>query len=412
MTIRVVIASYIFPPRNGPGSDRVYAYAKYLSEHGFNVTVFAPESAGNLSYPMTGFSVIRVGKSSAIVGGSIKRLSFPWLRKVAQKLALTEFYRMLPWFSSRRDESSWLADVQIAIEKFIIQFGCDLLLTSHPPSETIRLGSRIKQNFPNLHWVIDYRDLYSRNHMADYFPFVKLLLEAIEKNCLRSADAIIIASESFLVDQESLLPKGIKKIVIYNGFFRLPRVSGVKSEKNRKACVNKLVLAYTGALYNGKRDIETLLRFVGSSPSYFLNLVLFSHDEKRLVERLLDRCGVRASSINIRVNLSREETLKIQNDSDMLVVLLRKDGKDRSYPTAKLFEYISSGKPILGFGVPDSEASKILTKLNAGIFFSDIPTATDLDRLKNMTIKEEELTEYLRRSQVYNLISHIEEKYK
>jgi hypothetical protein len=61
MKKKIIIASYIFPPLNSPGSDRVYSFAKYLSEFGHDVIVVTSRQSGDLKYNFKGFQVLEVG---------------------------------------------------------------------------------------------------------------------------------------------------------------------------------------------------------------------------------------------------------------------------------------------------------------------------------------------------------------
>jgi hypothetical protein len=140
----------------------------------------------------------------------------------------------------------------------------------------------------------------------------------------------------------------------------------------------KIVFVYTGSLYNCTKDIDSLVKLIGSSDRYILNIAVFNQLEKDLIINLMLKYQVNKEMINIYINITRDESIKLQSDADLLVLLLRTDGKDKAYPTAKLFEYLSLRKPIIGFGSKKSEANYILNILEAGTFIDNKDDKSDI----------------------------------
>jgi len=362
MKKKIIIASYIFPPLNSPGSDRVYSFAKYLSEFGHDVIVVTSRQYGDLKYNFKGFQVLEVGGKNVDNMLSSAKQKPSILLNILRKMAISEVIRLLPFGKILRSECRWVESAFVTISELINNSGCDILITSHPPSETIKLGSKVKVNFPKIKWVADYRDLFAKNHMTDYYLFVRFFLGMYEKYLIKNADVFIFASKGLLDDQSFLLPKTITKRVVYNGFWKILETPNLNIKSN------KIVFVYTGSLYNGSRDIDSLIKLIGSSDRYILNIAVFNQLEKNLIIDLMVKYEVSKRRVNIYVNIFRDESIKLQSNADFLVLLLRKDGKDKAYPTAKLFEYLSLKKPIIGFGSDESEASYILKKLEAGVF--------------------------------------------
>jgi glycosyltransferase involved in cell wall biosynthesis len=63
----------------------------------------------------------------------------------------------------------------------------------------------------------------------------------------------------------------------------------------------------------------------------------------------------------------RRRALELQRDSEALLLLVPEAGEPgRGVITAKLFEYLAAGRPILAAVPPDGEAAALVREANAG----------------------------------------------
>jgi hypothetical protein len=82
--------------------------------------------------------------------------------------------------------------------------------------------------------------------------------------------------------------------------------------------------------------------------------------------------------VNLYGNVSRETALAKQKESQLLLLLLDKDDREKDVYPAKIFEYFGARRPIIAFGGYGGAMKKLLEKTNAGEF------AEDKNDLKNI----------------------------
>lgn len=65
--------------------------------------------------------------------------------------------------------------------------------------------------------------------------------------------------------------------------------------------------------------------------------------------------------------VSRKESLRIQSESDVLLLLTWNDPSEKGVYTGKIFEYIGNAKPILVIGSRDNVAAELVRENGFGI---------------------------------------------
>jgi glycosyltransferase involved in cell wall biosynthesis len=83
---------------------------------------------------------------------------------------------------------------------------------------------------------------------------------------------------------------------------------------------------------------------------------------------LAERCGV-SDYISLHKRVPHNQSLAIQNASDVLL-LLQSPADPRNVP-AKFFEYLASGRPILGLGLDSGIPAQIIRARGAGLYVTE-----------------------------------------
>jgi hypothetical protein len=76
--------------------------------------------------------------------------------------------------------------------------------------------------------------------------------------------------------------------------------------------------------------------------------------------------------------LPHSEVVKVQQQSQVLLLLINNTPNSKSILTGKFFEYLAAGRPILCVGPTDGDAADILKETNSGL----ISNFTDLQKTK------------------------------
>jgi hypothetical protein len=242
----------------------------------------------------------------------------------------------------------------------------DIILSTSPPASSHLIAARARQRF-NVPWVADFRDLWTEN-LWGALRLVQPLHKRLERNTLKTADALVTVSSPWA---QALQKKHPAKPVytITNGFdpddFR-----GQPGE-----LTEYFSITHTGHLYEGKRDPTLLfealhdliaagllrkrdlrIRFYGP-PESWLPTLAERYDLKEIVEL----GGI----------IPRDEALRRQAESHLLLLLGWSDPKETGQHTGKLFEYFGSARPILAVGGAVGVLTETLDETGTGIHVSD-----------------------------------------
>jgi hypothetical protein len=177
-----------------------------------------------------------------------------------------------------------------------------------------------------------------------------------------------------------------------------------------------LIISYTGTIYPGKRDPTPL----------FQALSLLGSDARSVKVRFYGRrlVGLRELSLRYNVAASVElfssvpyhESLRLQQESDLLLLLLWDTPEERGVYTGKLFEYIGAGRPILAIGLDDGVAGTLINQNMFGFVSSsseDIAAQLRLwirqkkEKGKLPKIQTENAIAYTRNMQFQKLLPHL-----
>jgi hypothetical protein len=73
--------------------------------------------------------------------------------------------------------------------------------------------------------------------------------------------------------------------------------------------------------------------------------------------------------------VDHSQSLRYLKESDALLLIIPQVTHNEGILTGKLFEYLASEKPILGFGPTEGDASRIISQCNAGKMYDYVDAA-------------------------------------
>lgn len=218
-------------------------------------------------------------------------------------------------------------------------------------------------------WVADYRDLWNNNSHRQYkYKFLRMISTFFEKLFLRESDAITTVSEPLVDDLRSHL--NLEKNTfwcIYNDFENQSIIVGKKD-------MDTIILTHTGSIYENYRDPSILFEAIRNllHDKYinrFKIKIRFVGDNIANVFELAVKYNIE-DIVEFTRQVNRNKSLEFQGNSDFLVLLNSGNQDSKGIMTGKIFEYLSSGVPILGIGfTSDNVAGKLLHDTNTGRTF-------------------------------------------
>lgn len=372
--MKLLIISFAFPPFNSIGAVRVGKTAKYLTELGHDVRVV---TARDQPFPSTlqvevdsddvvytkwlnlrGPVKVVLQESGVASGtdspnGQLTNI----LKKTLGRAYRTLFYFPDPYIG-------WLPKAVSASTDMIKSWRPDIILASSPPPTSLLVAARLSR-IHNIPWVADLRDLWVDHQYYQQPGWRRFFETKMERRVLSSAADFITVSDPLA---ETLRDKyGKPTAVVLNGFDPSDYPTGSSVPFN-DGCLRIL---YTGVVYEGKQDPTALfeaLRRLG--PLAEKIRVVFHGIYLNSVREMIKRYNAQGI-VEVNNLVPYTDSLKLQTEADILLLLLWTDQSQRGVYTGKLFEYIGARRPILAIGPPGNVAAEMILKKEAGVVTSD-----------------------------------------
>lgn len=384
---KVLLLSYYWPPSGGPGVQRAVKLAKYLPEHGLEPVVVTvhPDKA---SYPLTDQSlnqevppqarVVRTGSFEPlalyrILGGK-KGLPKPGFAG-AEKPGLTEkLMRLIRGnFMIPDARKGWNSYALRACRKLITQEEFTAIITTSPPHSTQLAGFALQQEF-GLPWIADLRDPWTDiyyNKELYRGKHAKRKDKRLECLVLENADAIVTVSNSlkslFASKSDKIDPDKIH--VIPNGYDPDDFVSSAYQSRENDAG-SSFTIGYTGTLseaYPVTAFIEAVQLFLREYPDADLRIRFTGQISQEVMQQFsLSGLGDRFTYDGY---LSHVEAVRSMQASNVLLLVIPDVAHNSGILTGKLFEYLASHRPVLGFGPTNGDAAAIIRECQSGRMF-------------------------------------------
>ena len=372
--MRILIVSFYFPPYNNIAAVRIGKTAKYLVTFGHEVRVVTAKRQPfqqTLALEIPSETVrytswINLKKPIHMLSGGQTRIDLGDIPPGAhQAWRRSRIWSLLKTFLFFPDEQiGWLPFAVRKCAQTVKQWKPHVILASSGPM-TALVAAWLVSNRHGVPWVADLRDLWVDNHYYSHPEWRKRLEKRLEQRVLSSASAFITVSEPLA----SILRREYGKAtqVVLNGidFDDYPPHPVVPFRKG------SVQILYTGRIYEGKRDPTPLfqaLKLLG--PLKEKVQVAFYGDNLNSVARSARRSGVQ-SLVSVHAPVPYRESLRMQSESDVLLLLLWNHPGEKGVYTGKLFEYLGAGRPILAVGPDDCMAADLIRDRNAGFLASD-----------------------------------------
>lgn len=238
------------------------------------------------------------------------------------------------------------------------------IISSFRPYADHIIGYLLKRKFPGLIWIADFRDLplAIQGWPGAFYPWKKW-----EKRLLSQANLITTVSDGLA---RSFYGLDTPFKVVRNGVDER-EVEGVSLSTER------FVLQYTGSIYSEKQDPDLLF----SSLRSLLDEGKIAEDRIliKYVGPHVDQWNQWIEKYNIpgeaMYPVSRKESLQLQVEAHVNIMLTWAGTFQRGIMTAKLGEYLAARRPIVCLinGELDEEIQTVLTRYNQGIVIHSNP---------------------------------------
>ena len=377
---RVLFVTYYFPPSGGSGVQRALKFAKYLPLFGWEPTILTvrPENA---AYPDLDETLrrdvppgLRVERTRAWDPYAL----YAQLQGKAKSETVgvgfvgegeaNRTQRLARWLRA----NVFLPDARVGWVPFALRRGgtllesgsYDAILTTGPPHSVHLVGQLLARRY-SLPWLADFRDPWTDISYYHELPMslpAKRLDAYLERAVLDDADRVIVVSPSL---KTMLKAKSSSPIdVLPNGFDETDfEETDVQGEAD-------FVLTFTGNMPAQQDPVAlwTALRRLREDQAVPRLRLRFVGNVDPVVLTSIQRAGW-ADRLETIPYVPHDEAIRYMKRASLQLLCINRVAGAEGIVTGKLYEYLASGRPVLGVGPAGGDAAAILSETSAGQLF-------------------------------------------
>lgn len=375
---KVLIITYYWPPSGGAGVQRWLKFVKYLRNFGWEPVVYTPE---NPEYPAIDNSLLKdIPQGIEIVRTPIwepysfykklvgakktERINAGFLSE-KKRPGLAERFSI--WlrgnFFIPDARKFWIKPSIKFLVKYLKQHPVDAIVSTGPPHSMHMIALGVKKR-TGLPWLADFRDPWTN---IDFYHELMLSSWADRKHhkqemsVLKKADEVVVISNSMKTDFLKLLKRDYS--VITNGYDQ-DDIAGVDARIDERFSV-----AHIGTMVKTRNPLllwEVLSEEISKDTDFAneLEIKLVGSVDYSVTESI-EAAGL-GNYVNKISYVPHNEVVKIQQQSQVLLLLINDTPNAKVILPGKFFEYMAARRPILCIGPRDGDAAEVILETNAG----------------------------------------------
>ena len=377
---RVLIITYYWPPSGGSGVQRWLKMSKYLPEYGWQPVIYTTENA---EYPIIDHTLEKDVSPEAEV---IRRPIFEPYSIYKKFLGINKQEKVKVGFASESKKSGWKEKLSVWIrgncfipdarcwwvnpsvrylKDYIKEHPVDAIISTGPPHSMHLIAMKLKKA-TGLTWIADFRDPWTE---IDFYDELHLTRWAdrkqhqLEHQVLVQADKVVTVGWDWARGLGRLGNRNVR--VIQNGYDW-----DCNPNEERAPLSNEFSLTHLGVvapsrnapvLWQALQELKNEIDGFGKA----LKIKFVGQVDQSVTENLTS-CGLMENSEFI-THVPHEEVKRLQEASQVLLLLVNNTPNAKGILTGKLYEYLASRRPILAIGPENGDAARLIQEFNAGV---------------------------------------------
>lgn len=384
---RVLIITYYWPPSGGSGVQRWLKMSKYLPENGWQPVIY---TADNAEYPVEDRSLEQdVAPEAEVIRRPIvepyafykkflgmkkgEKVKAGFINEGTKKTGWKE--RLSVWLRGNffiPDARCWWIKPSVRhLSKYLKEHPVDAMVSTGPPHSMHLIAKALHKKF-NIPWVADFRDPWTD---IDFYGDLKLTRcsdkkhHRLERQVLAEATRVVTVGWNCAQGLENHGATDVA--VITNGYDDFGRICVQTDENpsphNHKTAV--FTMSHIGIM-GASRNPETFWQaiseiFVKTDENLSLKIRLIGQTDNSVLDSI-KRNNIE-NFVEIIPYIPHNQVVIEQENSDVLLLFINRTPNAKGVLTGKIFEYMASGRPILGIGPEDGDSARILNETQTGV---------------------------------------------
>jgi glycosyltransferase involved in cell wall biosynthesis len=372
-----LLITYYWPPAGGAGVHRWLRMSRYFKENGVNLHVYCPQEA---AWPIIDTQLNAEVSSDLTI---VRRKIFEPHRYLGSKnnpnkgAGITQnkkdglVQRFIIWVRGNLfipdARVCWIRPSARFLKKYLKEHPeIDTIISTGPPHSMHLIARRLKSHFPQLNWVADFRDPWTEiDFYQELLPgkWADSRHKRLEKAVLSEANTIVTVSAACAEGLSSIVGRNVEMVT--NGFI-FPDFDEKKVELDKK-----FTIAHFGSMPYSRNPaalwiaLENLLIRLPALREHLEIKLVGSVDFK--IHEILEEKGL-AAYVNSISSVSHAESLQLQRQTQLLLLIANNSGNTKGILTGKFFEYLGAKRPILAIGEKESDLAQAMHNTQAGLF--------------------------------------------
>ncbi|MFH2037764.1 MAG: hypothetical protein ABIJ45_15290 [Candidatus Zixiibacteriota bacterium] len=362
----VILFSYYFPPLGMGGVGRAWALYKFLPSFGYNVHVITVK---DILFPNYDYSII-----GDTLLDNVHRTGSHDPARILYKLGVRRLKASrsgsasISFFNYPDSKKGWNRFAIKKTEELLKKHDVSAIITTSPPPSTHLIGLKLKEMY-NIPWVADFRDFWFSQPIELIYKDSKQKEYSLnlKKDIIKKADGVVAVNNSI----RDYFGRGT---LIYNSV-DINMASLWRNEKVRNRKDNsKLIIAVLGTI-NHLCPIDPLFSAIRSifdadvTPKERIKIVHIGHSDKDEMRLLIQKYSLEGI-LEFPGYLPKQDAIRAASKADILFFSVSQFEKYHILP-GRIFDYLISGKPIIGVVPSGSDAETLLTEYNYGVVTND-----------------------------------------
>jgi hypothetical protein len=362
--LSILLIAFQFPPYSNIGSLRLGKLAKFLEKDGNEVNVLCADKIfmpSTMKVEINEENIFRTKwfniniLPSLIFGGREKIIINGYQTKFSLLRWAGYLYRLFLNFPD--DRVGW---IPFAIKKgneILRNKKIDIIYASSPSPVSLIIASLLSKKW-KIPWVAEFRDPWADNVHYEYPKWRRKIENGLEKIIIKNSIGIVTISKQLAIMYKHLYKK--PTLIASNGY---PADDIIDLPSYISDRTKKLNIIYTGTVHLDIVMLDPLFQGVLllGKRSKKINFIFYTRYINDVMKKAalygLEGCIIHHNRVPYL------DSLKIQRNSDVLLFLIP---HQYGILSAKIYEYISSLRPILAIGDPNTTAGVFLKELNIG----------------------------------------------